>query len=146
MTRLAVVGDCLLDLDLLGRVERVSPDAPVPVVDQVAELARPGGAGLAATLAARDGCEVTLVTPLGSDEPARRLRALLRDVTLIPIDYHGETPTKRRVRAAGQSLLRVDTGGEPGRVGALPLEAQRALRAADAVLVSDYGRGMTGHA
>ena len=51
---LVVIGDALLDRDVEGRVERLSPEAPVPVVDEVAENARPGGAGLAAALAAAE--------------------------------------------------------------------------------------------
>ena len=54
---LVVVGDALLDRDLEGTVERLSPDAPVPVVDAPVTRSRPGGAGLAALLAARDGRE-----------------------------------------------------------------------------------------
>ena len=48
-----VVGDALLDRDLDGRAERLAPDAPVPIVDEIVERPRPGGAGLAAVLAAR---------------------------------------------------------------------------------------------
>ena len=65
--RLVVVGDALLDRDLDGRVERLAPDAPVPVVDAAVDRARPGGAALAAALAAADGRPVTLVTALGDD-------------------------------------------------------------------------------
>ena len=50
---LVVVGDCLLDRDLVGRASRLSPDAPIPVLEDVVEHERPGGAGLAALLAAR---------------------------------------------------------------------------------------------
>lgn len=149
MTRLLVAGDSLLDIDLLGRVERVCPDAPVPVVDQVAEHPRPGGAALAALLAARDGHDVTLLTPLAGDDAGTRLRDLLGDaVRLAPLPYQGTTPVKRRVRVDGQSLVRIDAGGGPGGLGPLTREARRildhALRDADAVLVSDYGHGLAG--
>jgi bifunctional ADP-heptose synthase (sugar kinase/adenylyltransferase) len=55
VNRLVVVGDALLDRDLVGTVSRMAPDAPVPVVDVSSGTSRPGGAGLAALLAARDG-------------------------------------------------------------------------------------------
>ncbi|CAA9223059.1 MAG: ADP-heptose synthase / D-glycero-beta-D-manno-heptose 7-phosphate kinase, partial [uncultured Corynebacteriales bacterium] len=63
---LVVVGDALLDRDLTGRADRLSPDAPVPVVSGLAEVDRPGGAALAALLA---GPGTVLVTALG-DDPA----------------------------------------------------------------------------
>lgn len=152
MTRLLVAGDSLLDIDLVGRVERVCPDAPVPVVDQVAERPRPGGAALAAMLAANDGHDVTLLTPLASDDAGIRLRDLLGDaVRVAELPYQGATPVKRRVRVAGQSLIRIDAGGGPG-IGALTREASRtldrtldrALDGVEAVLVSDYGQGLAG--
>ena len=74
MTRapLVVVGDALLDRDLDGRAERLAPDAPVPVVDDPAERRRPGGAALAATLAATlDRRAVVLVTALADDHQRR---------------------------------------------------------------------------
>jgi rfaE bifunctional protein nucleotidyltransferase chain/domain/rfaE bifunctional protein kinase chain/domain len=141
---LVVVGDVLLDVDTLGRVDRVSPDAPVPVLEVEREVPRPGGAGLAAALAARDGAEVVLVSAVADDEPGRRLTQLLAaaGVRLVPVPHDGSTPVKRRLRADGQSLLRLDSGAG-GSVGAAPAEALDAIGTASAVLVSDYGRGLT---
>ena len=143
-----VVGDALLDRDLDGSVERLCPDAPVPVVDDPTEQVRPGGAALAAVLAAGDGADVTLVTALADDAAGRLLRSLLAGagVTVLDMGLAGSTPEKVRVRTAGRSLLRIDRGGPAGAVGALDAAAQRALAGADAVLVADYGRGMAGAA
>ncbi|MDB1087849.1 D-glycero-beta-D-manno-heptose 1-phosphate adenylyltransferase [Streptomyces sp. ACA25] len=137
---LVVVGDALLDQDIDGDATRLAPDAPVPVVDVVSDRARPGGAALAAALAARDGREVVLVTALGTDHASDTLRALLPPgVRLCEIPLLGELPVKTRVRAAGRPLVRVDRGGgTPGRPGAA---AHAAIRDAHTVLVSDYGRG-----
>ncbi|MEX2024393.1 MAG: PfkB family carbohydrate kinase, partial [Thermoleophilaceae bacterium] len=152
MTRarqIAVVGDALLDRDVEGTVERLSPDAPVPVVDRSDERSRPGGAGLAAALAAADGHEVTLVTALGDDEAGRDLRALLErcGVTVVDLGLASPTPEKLRVLAAGRSLLRIDRGERrPSAGGAATADATAAIVAADAVLVSDYGRGVAGQA
>src|SRR5204862_2907026 len=77
--RLVIVGDVLLDRDLTGKVERLSPDAPVPVVDLEGERRRPGGAGLAAWFAAGDGLDVTLVTAIADDEAGAIVARLLRD-------------------------------------------------------------------
>jgi D-beta-D-heptose 7-phosphate kinase/D-beta-D-heptose 1-phosphate adenosyltransferase len=140
-----VVGDVLLDRDVEGRVERVCPEAPVPVVEQECLMARPGGAGLAAALAASDGCEVVLVTALADDAGGRELGALLdaAGVEVIDLGLLGPTPEKVRVRADGRLLVRVDRGGVPGAaIGALTGAAESALRAAAAILVSDYGRGV----
>ena len=143
---LVVVGDCLLDRDLEGRVERLSPDAPVPVVEDLRERPRPGGAGLAACLAARDGREVCLVTALARDAAGEQLRGLLEEagVQVVDLGLEGATPEKARVRSAGQTLLRLDQGGRrPAVVGAPPVGVDRALGDAAAVLVSDYGWGLT---
>jgi D-beta-D-heptose 7-phosphate kinase/D-beta-D-heptose 1-phosphate adenosyltransferase len=142
---LVVVGDALLDRDLDGRAERLAPDAPVPVVDDPAEHARPGGAALAATLAALlDGREVVLVTALAGDEGGSVLRELLGSagVTVADLGLAGATAEKIRVRASGQSLLRLDRGGRPGVVGPLGERGRRAIAGAAAVLVADYGRGL----
>ena len=147
MTRapLVVVGDALLDRDLEGRAGRLAPDAPVPVVDDPAERRRPGGAALAATLAARlDGRAVVLVTALAGDEAGAALRELLElaGVEVVDLGLAGRTPEKIRVRADGHSLLRLDRATRPGRVGPLGPAGRRALAGAGAVLVSDYGRGV----
>jgi D-beta-D-heptose 7-phosphate kinase/D-beta-D-heptose 1-phosphate adenosyltransferase len=142
---LVVVGDALLDLDLDGRAERLAPDAPVPVVDDLNERPRPGGAALAATLAAvLDRREVVLVTALARDQPGATLRELLElaAVTVVDLGLAGPTAEKIRVRADGRSLLRLDRGSRPSRVGPLGDAGRRAIAGATAVLVADYGRGL----
>lgn len=137
---LVVVGDALLDRDLTGSADRLAPDAPVPVVSQCAERVRPGGAALAAYLAARDGREVTLITGVGDDPAGVALRELLAPwVTLIPLPLTGTLPEKTRVMAQDRPVVRLDRGG--GRAREATDEARAALRCARAVLVSDYGRG-----
>jgi D-beta-D-heptose 7-phosphate kinase/D-beta-D-heptose 1-phosphate adenosyltransferase len=147
MTPLLIVGDSLLDRDLDGRVERLAPDAPVPVVDQPADRARPGGAALAALLAARDGREVTFVTALGPDEAGRTVADLLRraGVTLLDVGADGPTGQKVRVHAAGTPVVRLDHGGASDRIGTPEAAMLAAIRAARTVLVADYGRGVATH-
>ncbi|WP_028642376.1 D-glycero-beta-D-manno-heptose 1-phosphate adenylyltransferase [Nocardioides sp. URHA0020] len=139
-----VLGDALLDIDVLGHAGRLSPDAPVPVVAVDDEVPRPGGAALAAALAARD-TDVVLVTALAEDEDGARLRALVEaaGVRVVALPHAGSTPVKRRVRADGQSLVRLDHGGA-GPIDASGGAVVDALRSASAVLVSDYGHGLTG--
>lgn len=146
MSRIAVVGDALLDRDLDGRAGRLCPDAPAPVLDDVIARERPGGAGLAAALLARDGHDVTLVTALGSDAAGAAVRRLLEaeGVAVEDLGGRGATPEKVRVRAAGQVLVRLDREGAAPPVRPPGAAVRRTLADADAVLVSDYGRGVAG--
>ncbi|MEV7689771.1 PfkB family carbohydrate kinase [Streptomyces bungoensis] len=139
-TPLLVVGDALLDHDLCGRAERLAPDAPVPVVHGARRSSRPGGAALAACLAASDGRPVTLVTALGDDEASATLRALLAGrVELVEVPLDGELSSKTRVLAGDRPLLRLDDG--EGRAREAAGAAVAAVAGAEAVLVADYGRG-----
>ncbi|AXB42396.1 D-glycero-beta-D-manno-heptose 1-phosphate adenylyltransferase [Amycolatopsis albispora] len=143
---LVVVGDALLDIDVDGTADRLCPEAPVPVVDVVREWHRAGGAGLAAKLAARSASEVVLLTALGDDEAGERLRALLRtEVDVLALPLHGGTPSKKRIRAGGQPIARLDDGD--GRVADIRSHAGVAdlLQSASGVLVADYGRGVAGN-
>jgi rfaE bifunctional protein nucleotidyltransferase chain/domain/rfaE bifunctional protein kinase chain/domain len=144
---LVVAGDILLDRDVSGRVTRLCPDAPVPVVDVQHEAARPGGAGLAALLARNAGADVTLVTALGADEAGATLATLLSGagVHVVDLGRTAATVEKVRVRSGDTSLVRFDRSGTAAVApGPWRDEAEAALRDADAVLVSDYGGGMTG--
>src|SRR5215210_4250195 len=144
--QVVVIGDALLDVDVEGTVDRLTPDAPAPVLAVTEEHARPGGAGLAAALVAGRGVPVRLFTALESDEPGDRLRELLDGtLTLVTGPASGGTVVKCRWRTGGRSLLRTDRGaGRPaddfGVAIADALDA--ALAGAGAVLVSDYGRGV----
>jgi D-beta-D-heptose 7-phosphate kinase/D-beta-D-heptose 1-phosphate adenosyltransferase len=147
---LVVVGDALLDRDVDGQVRRLSPDAPVPVLEDLTPSCRPGGAALAARLAAADGVPVVLVAPLGDDEASQTVVALLEPhVTVVRLPLAGTLPEKTRFRTGGRTLLRADRGdGRPGSGGAGPAglvtgAAAEAIASAGAILVSDYGRGVT---
>ena len=141
-----VIGDALLDVDVEGTVDRLCPDAPAPVLTVTSDVARPGGAGLAAALVAGRGVPVRLVTALEADEAGERLRGLLDGaLTLVAGPATGGTVVKCRWRAGGRSLLRTDRGvGRPDEgFGTDIADAlDGALSGAGAVLVSDYGRGV----
>lgn len=146
---LVIVGDCLLDRDVVGQVERTNPGAPVPIVSELTARARPGGAGLAAVLAAR--CrDVLLITALAHDAPGAQLRALLAAAGVEVVDFGllAATPEKVRIRSQGRTLVRLDFGGAmaagvPDTVGAPTAEGLAALAGGRAILVSDYGHGIT---
>jgi D-beta-D-heptose 7-phosphate kinase / D-beta-D-heptose 1-phosphate adenosyltransferase len=143
---ITVVGDLVLDRDLEGVVERVCPDAPVPVVDVAKVHESPGGAGLAVLLCRAGHDDVALVAPVADDPEGRRLTTALQDagVQVLPLGHRGATRTKSRVRAGGQSLLRLDSGGPATPVGEIPAAVAERL-AASTVLVSDYGAGTAAH-
>lgn len=142
---LVVIGDSILDVDLTGTASRLCPDDPGPVLDDLVEAIRPGGAGLAALLASRTH-PVVLVTSIGSDEEGDRLRAGLEPhVTLIECRHEGPTVVKTRVRAGDRTLLRLDRGGAETQL-VLGTDVRDALHevleGCAGVLASDYGLGM----
>lgn len=139
---LVVVGDAFLDVDVDGFSRRLAPDTPVPVVDTERVGLRPGGAGLAALLAARAGAEVVLVTALGTDESAATLRGLLAGVTVLGLPLAGPTMVKTRIRAGDRPLLRLDSGSGQAAGGLVAPAVLTVLTSAGAVLVADYGRGV----
>jgi D-beta-D-heptose 7-phosphate kinase / D-beta-D-heptose 1-phosphate adenosyltransferase len=148
-THLLVVGDALLDRDVEVSIGGRAPDAPVPVLDETHARVRPGGAALAAALAAAEGDRVTFITALAPDRAGAELARALLDagVDIVDLGLAGRTAEKIRFLSDGEPLLRLDRGGPIGRVGGDG--AIQALRAAltetDAVLVSDYGRGVASH-
>lgn len=143
MTRpLVVVGDLLLDRDVTGTADRLCPDAPVPVVVERDRVDRPGGAGLAATMLSRQA-DVTVVGALGGDAAGDLLRELLGGTDLVELPYSGRTPEKIRIRAGSHQLLRLDRNDTPAEPVEPTAAALDAIAAARAVLVSDYGRGVT---
>jgi D-beta-D-heptose 7-phosphate kinase/D-beta-D-heptose 1-phosphate adenosyltransferase len=143
-----VVGDVLLDRDWAGHPTGLCPDSFGPVVHLDDEHTRPGGAALTAMAARGLGAQVTLVTAIGSDAAGERLRSLLAaaGVRVVDLGSAGPTPEKIRIRHDGVTVARLDRGcaGEPA-AGPWTTEASFAVARADAVLLSDYGRGMVHH-
>lgn len=141
-----VVGDTFLDRDLVGHVDRLSPDAPVPVLDRVDEHSRPGGAGLAALMLARDAQPVVLVTALGTDTASDELRASLAaaGVEVVDLGRRGDTVEKVRIGTESQRFIRVDRGTPGAPVGSLGRTGASVVDSAAAVLVADYGDGVAG--
>jgi rfaE bifunctional protein nucleotidyltransferase chain/domain/rfaE bifunctional protein kinase chain/domain len=140
--RIVVVGDVMLDVDLTGEATRLSPDAPVPVVDIAAERRRAGGAGLVARMLAEDGWPVTLVTVLGDDDAGRQLTDQLAGVRLIAGPSGAPSPVKTRVRAGTHPVVRFDQGCARPPVPDVTAAMLAAVEHAAVVVVADYGRGL----
>ena len=142
-----VVGDVVLDRDVVGTSDRVSPDMGAPVLAVEAVSQTPGGAGLTALLCVAPDTRVTLVAPVATDPPGRALAAALRRrVTLLPLAHRGGTRVKARLFAHDKAMLRLDTGGTGVPLGLVPAEQgaiASVLAGADVVVVSDYGAGTT---
>ena len=148
--RVLVVGDAMLDRYLFGDVERISPEAPVPVVRVRREEERLGGAANVALNVKALGPAVTLVTVVGEDEPARKLESLLRARavdSLLGRDPKLYTSVKLRVIGRSQQLVRVDFENQPDHevLSAMLSDFSRIVPRYDAVLFSDYGKGGLTH-
>lgn len=148
--RILVVGDVMLDRYWHGAVERISPEAPVPVVRIEREEERLGGAANVALNIRTLGARATLLTVVGQDEPARRLRELLheRDIeTVLREDRQLYTIVKLRIIGRAQQLLRVDFENEPDHeaLGEMLDDFAAQLPQHDVVLFSDYGKGGLTH-
>lgn len=140
--RIVVVGDVMLDVDLSGEATRLSPDAPVPVVDVTGTRRRAGGAGLVARMLAEDGWPVTLVTVLGDDDAGRQLQDHLAGVRLVSGPSGHASPVKTRVRAGSHPVVRFDQGCDKPPVPEMTGAMLRAVEEAGVVIVADYGRGV----
>ena len=148
-THVLVVGDAMLDTFIVGRVARLSPEAPVPVVLFDHESHRIGGAANVAHNVAALGGRSTLVAVSGDDEAAATLAAACRDADITPVMIRAEdrrTTTKMRiVTERNQQVARVDyevdaeIGGDVER--AVISAVQQHAANASAIVISDYLKG-----
>ncbi|MGH8289053.1 MAG: D-glycero-beta-D-manno-heptose-7-phosphate kinase [Steroidobacteraceae bacterium] len=148
--RVLVVGDAMLDRYLFGEVERISPEAPVPVVRVTREEHRLGGAANVALNVKALGPQSLLITVVGDDEPAKRLEELLKQQAVEVVlgrDPNLFTCVKLRVIGRAQQLVRVDFENQPDHevLADMLSDFARVLPQRDAVLFSDYGKGGLTH-
>jgi D-glycero-beta-D-manno-heptose-7-phosphate kinase len=144
-----VVGDFMLDTYTTGKVKRISPEAPVPVLQVEKQQSLPGGAGNVVLNLISLGAAVTAVGRVGDDIEGRALKSLLEsenvhtDGLLVQTGY--PTPVKNRLIAAAQQIIRVDRE----TIAPLPQEWEEAvlkklpslLESVQVVAISDYGKG-----
>jgi rfaE bifunctional protein kinase chain/domain len=149
-TRVLVVGDVMLDRYWFGDVERISPEAPVPVVKIARSEERPGGAANVARNASALGAKVTLLSVTGDDEAGAALERLLA-TDAVRTSFHRDptiaTTVKLRVIGRQQQLLRIDFETAPSHevlAGKLA-DYERLLADSDVVVLSDYGKGGLAH-
>ncbi len=148
--RVLVVGDTMLDRYWHGAVERISPEAPVPVAQVNKEEERIGGAGNVAFNVVTLGAQASFLGVVGDDEPGHRMEALLQKTGIaayLKRDPGLMTTVKLRVIGRHQQLLRLDFENEPDHEAlALQNEAfAQIVPQHQAVLFSDYGKGGLAH-
>jgi len=149
-SRVLVVGDVMLDRYWYGAVDRISPEAPVPVVRITREEERCGGAANVALNAATLGAQATLLTVVGADEASHKLEALVAKTgirTHFGRDAALKTTVKLRVIGRQQQLIRLDFENTPHSevLASQTATFSTLLPVHDAVLFSDYGKGGLAH-
>ena len=145
-----VVGDLMLDEFLWGKVRRISPEAPVPVVEVDRETSYPGGAANVARNLREFAGEIYLLGLIGIDSHAKRLKELLAGegirLDCLVEDASYQTIVKTRIIAQHQQVVRVD---RERKVGLSKLQTDKALAQldgllaqVDGVIIEDYGKGL----
>lgn len=147
--RVVVAGDVMLDLYCWGDVNRISPEAPVPVVRVTDKTHTLGGAGNVALNLAALGCRVTLLGVRGDDGPGRMLAEMaaargIADATVADPDH--VTTTKTRILSGNQQMVRLDEerlwqASDPA-VEQLLAGFEKAIAGAHVAILSDYGKGL----
>jgi D-glycero-beta-D-manno-heptose-7-phosphate kinase len=147
--RILVLGDLMLDEFIWGKVNRISPEAPVPVVHVTSESAYPGGAANVARNLADFGAHAVLGGMIGRDDNGKKLLSLLQhsgissDAILTAPEY--QTIVKTRIIARQQQVVRVDRE-QKRRITAPEIDALLSrvwdlLPSIDAIIIEDYGKG-----
>ena len=146
--RILVIGDVMLDHYIWGDATRISPEAPVPVIDIARDTWTAGGAANVAINLAGLGAGCTVFGFIGRDEAGVKLKGILRDKGVQAISPTGEAMTivKTRVLVQHQQLCRLDRESLPSAYALDPAQAGRllgkAIKASDAVVFSDYAKGI----
>jgi rfaE bifunctional protein kinase chain/domain len=145
--RVLVVGDAMLDRYWYGSVDRISPEAPVPVVRVQRDEERLGGAANVAVNVRRLGAASSFLTVVGKDNAAERIHSLLlRENVESQLGCDEELPTTVKLRVIGhaQQLIRIDFEQSPTEAALIRLlgDYEIAVRSCDIVVFSDYGKGV----
>lgn len=150
--KIVVLGDVMLDEFVWGDVTRISPEAPVPVVDVRRESVHLGGAANVLANLVALGANASVVGVVGNDDAGKRLRASLHEVSrsqsndYLVVDEHRPSTVKTRIIAHSQLVVRADREFRTpvnGQTEQRIIEALRdALETADALVISDYDKGV----
>lgn len=148
--KILVIGDLMLDRYWFGEVDRISPEAPVPVVHVARREDRLGGAANVARNIRALGAQVSLLGIIGDDEAGKKIYSLCAEVGIqahLVVDFSIDTTLKMRVLGRQQQLLRIDFEYPPSESALLQLDQQvkALIQEHDALVLSDYNKGVLIH-
>jgi rfaE bifunctional protein kinase chain/domain len=148
--KVLIIGDLMIDSYTWGRVSRISPEAPVPVVNVIRRESRLGGAGNVVLNIASLGATAVICSVIGDDAPGRELQKIILDANLstdgLIVEPGRMTTVKERIIAGSQQVVRVDSETE----NSISLSSQQALLAhikdsmsdVDVIIFEDYDKGV----
>ena len=148
--KVLIIGDLMIDSYTWGRVSRISPEAPVPVVNVIRRESRLGGAGNVVLNIASLGATAVICSVIGDDAPGRELQKIILDSNLstegLIVEPGRMTTVKERIIAGSQQVVRVDSETE----NSISLSSQQALLAlikrsisdVDVIIFEDYDKGV----
>ena len=145
-TKIFVMGDVMLDRYLFGSTDRVSPEAPVPVVRITKTDDRPGGAANVAINLSKVGIQTSLFGVIGQDVEGKLLEDLLISENIkcnLKTTENLNTTIKTRIQSRGQQLIRFDRDAALERVQSFKKDVESNLLDIDAIIISDYAKGVT---
>ena len=144
-----VIGDLMIDHYLWGSANRISPEAPVQVVDIKKETSVLGGAGNVVNNLKTLGCDVTVMSVIGDDEVALQLQVMLEDINAkhyLVLDENRKTSKKSRIIASNQQVVRYDSESKINITqeasSLITLKILESIQQFDIIIVSDYGKGV----
>jgi len=148
--KVLIIGDLMIDSYTWGRVSRISPEAPVPVVNVIRRESRLGGAGNVVLNIASLGARAVICSVIGDDAPGRELQKIILDANLstdgLIVEAGRMTTVKERIIAGSQQVVRVDSETEntisSSSQQALLAHIKRSLTDVDVIIFEDYDKGV----
>ena len=145
-SKILIIGDAMLDKYSFGTTNRISPEAPVPVLKIEQDILKPGGAANVAANISSLGLNASLIADIGIDNNGRILRKLIKSLKINLIsksDKNYKTTTKTRLISQNQQLMRIDDecDNENKANKNVSLEIQKLIKNSDAIIFSDYNKG-----
>ena len=149
LPKILVVGDIMLDRFIFGNVHRISPEAPVPVVDSVEEKYCLGGCGNVLRNLANLGVEASVVSVIGEDQAGKKIKQDLKTKDIsnryIVTSKSIRTTEKTRIIADGQQLVRVDRDSRNlanQSINQILMKVAKNIKEVDGIIISDYNKGV----